>query len=158
VAKNGSVYTKTIFTMDLTDYIECGMCRAYVYDTIARPLSVKDCVIFGPLINTKRAMRRAMVFIPEFVRATFSDKNHEYLAILFVEAGGVAVSKCFNQNSVLPIARMWVRNRLTELGDLDQLHYFHTCASPPPDAIVAPNSAHGLRIRIPPPKCDDLYD
>jgi hypothetical protein len=144
--------------MDLNDCLECNMCRAYVYDTIKRPLSIGDGVVFGPLINTKRAMRRAMVFIPEFVRATFDDSNHEHLAILFVESGGVCLSRCFNQQSVLPIARMWVRNRLKEIGDLDQLHYFHACASPPPDAIVAPNSAHGLRIRIPPPTYDDLYD
>ena len=144
--------------MEVYDCLECDMCRAYVYDTIKRPLSIADGIIFGPLINTKRAMRRVTVLIPEFIRATFDDKNHEHIAILFVESDGVVLSKCFNQQSVLPIARMWVKNRLTELGDLDQLHYFHTCASPPPDAIVAPNSAHGLRIRIPPSKYDDLYD
>jgi hypothetical protein len=145
--------------MDPKDCLECGMCRAYVHDTIARPFSIKDCVIFGPLINAKRAMRIRHILIPEFVRATFSDKNHEHLAILFVEAGGVVLSKCFNHNSVLPIARLWVNNRLTELGDLDQIHFFHTCASPPPDAIVAPNSAHGLRIRVPRHQDDDdLYN
>jgi len=144
--------------MELADCIECNMCRAYVFDTIKRPLSIADGVVFGPLIDTNRAMRRAMIFIPEFIRAAFDDKNHEHLAILFVESGGVCLSRCFNQHSVLPIARMWVKNRINEVGDLDQLHYFHTSASPPPDAIVAPNSAHGLRIRIPPSKCDDLYD
>jgi hypothetical protein len=144
--------------MDVYDCLECDMCRAYVYDTIKRPFSIKDCVIFGPLINTKCAMRRVVVLIPEFIRATFDDKNHEHIAILFVESDGVCLSRCFNQHSVLPIARMWVKNRLKEIGDLDQLHYLHTCASPPPDAIVAPNSAHGLRIRIPPSKYDDLYD
>lgn len=144
--------------MEIANCLDCGMCRAYVYDTIKRPLSIADGVVFGPLINTKRAMRRAMIFIPEFVRASFSDDNHEHLAILFTESGGVCLSKCFNQHSILSIARMWVKNRLKEIGDLDQLHYFHACASPPPDAIVAPNSAHGLRIRIPPSKYDDLYD
>lgn len=140
--------------------LDCRMCRNYVHDTIKHPFSLKDCVIFGPLVNVKRAMRATPAFVPEFIRASFSYHNHEYIAILFVEAGGVIMSKCFNINSVLPVARMWVQNRLKEIGDLDQIHFFHTTAPPPPDAIVASNTAHGLRIRIPPspPEYNGLYD
>ena len=144
--------------MDFEDSLDCEMCRNYVHDTIKRPFSIKDCIIFGPLINIKRAMKHVHMFVPEFIRATFTDRNHEHLALLFVESDGVVLSKCFSQESILPVARMWVANRLTELGDLSQLHYFHTDASPPPDAIVTQTTGSGLRIRIPPPTYDDLYD
>jgi len=146
--------------MELEDCFECTMCRNYVHDTIKHPFSIKDGVIFGLLVNVKRALRATPAFVPEFIRASFSDKNHEYLAILFVEAGGVALSQCLSINSVLSVAHMWVQNRLKELGDLGQIHFFHTDASPPPDAIVSKNTAHGLRIRIPPspPEYDGLYD
>ena len=125
--------------------MDCPMCHAYVYDTICRPYA-------APGTNAKRAMKHANIFTPEFTRVAFEEGDYEYLALMFVEAGGV--SRTCLAPDPLPIARSWVVHQLKEIGDIDQIHFSHGGGFEP--EIAPPPPTGPLRIRI--PHCPDgLY-
>ena len=121
--------------------MECAMCQAYVYDTLCRPTST-----WG--VNQARAIRHAKGFVPEFVRIAFHATSTDYLALRFVEMGGVNHSCCcILRHPPLVVAQAWIRDKLDQIGDLDDIHFEHA------------GERVRLRIRIPKPKHhkDDLY-
>ena len=123
--------------------MECLMCHAYVYDALRNPVSLAGT-------NPTRAMQYAYLFVPEFVRVGHMNTSTEFVSLLFVESGGVKRS-CHIRDPMV-VARTWVRLQQKAIGDLDQIHFYHSNARP--------TSCHGLRIRIPPDRLDeddDLY-
>jgi len=117
------------------------MCRAYVYDTLCQPTST-----WG--VNQKRTIAHAKDFVPEFVRIAFHATSTDYLALLFVETGGVNHSHCcILRHPPLVVAQTWIHDKLSQIGDLDAIHFEHA------------GEHVSLRIRIPKPRRykDDLY-
>lgn len=117
------------------------MCHTYVYDTLCRPTST-----WG--VNQTRAIRHAKGFVPEFVRIAFHATPTDYLALRFVEEGGVNHSCCcILRHPPLAVAQAWIRDKLDQIGDLDEIHFAHS------------GERVRLRIRIPKPRRvkDDLY-
>jgi len=131
----------------------CSKCYAYVHDTLLRPPPFRDTFIYAPVINTKRGLRDVHSFIPDFIRATNDTQEIPGIAVHFMEAGGIFRPKCVNPKYALPISQMWVNIKLKEIGDLDQMHFFHSGGFAP-ELPEPPQSAPllvpiPLRIRIP---------
>ena len=120
--------------------MECEKCYAYVYDTLCRPLNL-------PGMNANRAIEHADIFSREFVRACHDvTSDTDFLALLFMEAGGVKRGCPFTRRDYMSTARTWVMYQLREIGDLQQIHCEHSIKTPEP-VVIAPLSP--LRIRIP---------
>lgn len=121
--------------------MECPKCYAYVHDTLHRPYT-------SAVIRHRQAMKHAHILVPELIRLARGEGTPDYLAILFVEAGGVR-RLCLTRTP-LPIANLWVRHQLRSIGNLNAIHAEHTrvlhVQVPMPD--VPPGC---LRIRIPIP-------
>ena len=130
--------------------MECPYCYAYVYDQLSRPVPHHRTFLFEMLINLKRGLRDTHSFVRPFMRATTDPKEIGHIAVLFVEAGGVSRPKRMKLACPLPIARMWIQDKLKDIGDLDQIHFLHTEGfEPAPPAPPAPPPKMALSIRIP---------
>lgn len=134
--------------------MDCLMCHTYVHDTISRPFKCDG-------INPERALRYCHNLLSsELVRIARGqgEGDPDFLAIIFVESGGVKRS-CLTGNP-LPLAHTWIQYQLRQIGDIYQIHSEHT---PPIQRVKVPvqTQADGspalLRIRIPEPRYDDLY-
>jgi len=120
------------------------MCHTYVNDALTNPVELRGT-------NPRRALKYAYLFVPEFVRVAHEDAEMGFLALLFVEAGGVSRS-CYVRDPMI-IGHIWVQHQLKAIGNLKEIHFNHTVARPTP----APTTP--LRIRIPPERdYGDLYD
>jgi len=131
----------------------CSKCYAYVHDTLLRPPPFCDTFLYAPFINTKRGLRDVHSFIPDFIRATNDRQEIPNIADRFVEAGGIRRPKCVNTKYALSVAQIWINVKLKEIGDLDQMHFFHSGGFAP-ELPEPPQSAPllvpiPLRIRIP---------
>ena len=122
--------------------MECKMCHTYVHDALRNPIALAGT-------TPMRAMQYAYLFVPEFVRIGHKRADTEFASLLFVEAGGVKRS-CHIRDP-MAVARVWVKLQLQAIGDLDQVHFFHSGGFAPEPA-PEPAPAEPLRIRIPPRK------
>lgn len=131
----------------------CSKCYAYTHDTLLRPPPFRDTFLYAAFINTKRGLRDVHSFIPDFIRATNDPQEIPGIAVRFVEAGGIRRLKFKLLMDTLDIAEIWINVKLKEIGDLDQMHFFHS-GGYAPDSMEPPQSAPllvpiPLRIRIP---------
>ena len=120
----------------------CPYCYAYVYDQLCRPAPHRRTFSFEGLINLKRGMRNPHAYVNMFMRASADPKECSHIALAFVESGGVMRPGRMKINP-LCVARMWIDEKMKEIGDVDQIHYLHTVGfepEPPPPK---------LSIRIP---------
>jgi hypothetical protein len=126
------------------------MCYAYAYDTLIRPHPPKEVASFGHVIDLKRIKKAGHSLTHDFIRASLNPKDVSYLVMMCVEAGGVMKPKTGTRNC-MSIMWYWLQKRFLALGDIDQIHFFHSGGLAPEEpetpVVVAPTTP--LRIRIP---------
>jgi len=132
---------------------QCSMCSAFVHDTFMRPSSVQEENLMSAWLRLKRIHSLMPHLLPDFIRACLNDKESPHLMLLLVEAGAVARPPPGKIRHPLELIRLWFRNRVREMGDLDQIHFFHSGGHVPQDVAISDSGK--LRIRIPK---DNLYD
>jgi hypothetical protein len=105
--------------------MECPYCYAYVYDQLCRPVPHRNTFLFAPLVNLERGMKDPHPFVSNFIRASKDPKEIGHVALMFTEAGGVSRPKRMRIQPLL-VARMWVVEKLKEIGDVDSVHFLHS--------------------------------
>jgi len=139
------------------DCIHCPQCYAYAYDTLVRPASRARVDIFENTVSIPRIAKAAHLLTPDFIRASVTKDDLSYIVILCVEAGGVIPPKN-RKRDAFAIMWLWMQSRLTDLGNMSEIHFEHSGGfAPELPAPPAPSPLAPLRIRI--PRCPDgLYD
>jgi hypothetical protein len=110
--------------------------------------------MFEKTVSIPRIAKAGHLLTPNFIRASVTPNDLSYVVLLCVEAGGVIPSKN-KKRDALAIMQLWMQARLTDLGNMVEIHFNHSGGFAP--ELSAPPALVPLRIRIPP--CPDrLYD
>lgn len=128
------------------------MCYAYAYDTLVRPASPARIDMFEKTVSIRRIAKAGHLLTPDFIRASLNPDDLMHVVLLCVEAGGIIPPKN-RKRDAFAIMWLWMQTRLTDLGNIAEIHFNHSGGfTPEPPPLASP-----LRIRI--PKCPyDLYD